>query len=323
MTKNDLKSAHTFPVGIPKMSQNFDLNLLKVLDTLLEEKSVTKAADRLCVTQSAVSKNLNKLRQVFDDDILVRNGKYLVATPKAVALGHQLKPILQNIIRLTAPDNFIPELCDRRFKFDMMEVTYAFTLPNFMPELLAVAPDIKLETKTWSDTTMSKLQNCEIDFAIRCLELDTRSKNHISSLPPQLNYAELSRDHATCVVRNDHPILRQGWTKSSFIEQKHIQVTGGGNRHWLLDEILMKEGLGRNIVIEMPDFHGAFQLCERSDLVLCTPYKQVENIIDNYDLTVMDIPIDMKDGAYVLIWNRYFDQDPAHQWLREFIQAQV
>lgn len=303
------------------MSQPFDLNLLRILDVLLEEKSVTKAADRLCVTQSAVSKSLNKLRGVFDDDILVRNGKQLAATPKAIALGTQLKPILQNINRLTAPDQFIPALCDRRFVFEMMEVTYAFTLPNFMPELLNVAPNIKLETKTWNDMTMARLQNSEIDFAIRCLELDTRSKNHVSSLPPQLNYAELSRDHATCVVRKDHPILEQGWNVSTFIEQKHIQVTGGGNRHWLLDEILMKEGLGRNIVIEMPDFHGAFQLCERSDLVLCTPYKQVENIIDKYELTTMDIPVAMEDGAYVLIWNRYFDQDPAHQWLRDFIQS--
>lgn len=301
------------------MSQGFDLNLLRVLSVLIEEQSVTKTAQRLFVTQSAVSKSLAKLRVVFADPIFIKQGKELLPTPKALALAPQLKQIMQNIDTLVLPAEFDPQTSERRFKFDMMEVAYAITLPKLMPKLLEVAPNVKLETTTWNDSTINKLLNCKIDFAIKCMETDKRSINHVSSLPKALNYAELGRDYAVCVVRKDHPAATGNWTINDYLKLKHIQVTGGGNRHWLVDEILMQKGIERNIVLEVPDFHSAFKLCENTDLVLFAPHKQVECIVDNYELTTIDVPVEMQNGVYVIIWNQYFDQDPAHQWLRELV----
>lgn len=303
------------------MKDKFDLNLLKTLDALLQEKSVTKTAERLYVTQSAVSKSLTKLREAFNDPIFIRAGKELIPTPKALELAVQLKPIIQSIEQMTLAESFAPENCNRKFKFDMMEVAYAITLPEFMPILLDVAPHIKLETNTWSQDTMQRLLRCDIDFAIKCMEMDTRSVNHISSLPKELSYAELSRDHAACVVRKGHPVASNNLTIEDYLAQKHIQVTGGGNRHWLVDEILIQKGLERNIVLEVPDFHSAFKLCENTDLVLFAPFKQVESIVKHYELEVVDIPVQMQNGVYVIIWNSYFDQDPAHKWMRELVVA--
>lgn len=305
------------------MDRNFDLNLLKTLDALLQEKSVTKAAERLFVTQSAVSKNLNKLREAFADPIFIRNGKALFPTPRALELAKQIKPIMQGIDKMTVSDSFEPSKCNRRFKFDMMEVAYAITLPEFMPTLLELAPNVKLETTTWTQDTIQRLNNCEIDFAIKCMEMDTRSINHISSLPTGLNFAELSRDYAVCVVRKGHPITENNLTIDAYLAQNHIQVTGGGNRHWLVDEILVQQGLERNIVLEVPDFHSAFKLCENTDLVLFAPFKQVESIVKHYQLEVVDIPVTMQKGIYVIIWNKYFDHDPAHQWMRDLVIAKA
>lgn len=301
------------------MGPHFDLNLLRVMDVLIEEKSVTKTAERLFVTQSAISKSLAKLRIIFSDPIFIKNGKELVPTPKALDLAQQLKPIMQGIDKMAFPNEFDPSQCERRFKFDMMEVAYAITLPEFMPTLLEIAPKVKLETNTWNDATINKLQSCEIDFAIKCMEMDTRSINHISTLPSDLNHAELSRDYATCVVRKDHPVVTGNWTIDDYLKLNHIQVTGGGNRHWLVDEILMQQGVERNIVLEVPDFHSAFKLCENTDLVLFAPYKQVECIVDNYELTTIDIPVEMQNGVYVIIWSTYFDHDPAHKWMRDLV----
>ena len=178
------------------MSHHFDLNLLKVFDVLIEEKSVTKTAERLFVTQSAVSKHLSRLREMFDDPLLIRNGKELVATPKAIALSIKVKPLLHDINNLTQTDVFCPSQCDRVFRFDMMEIAFSVTLPEFMPKILDVAPAIKLDLQTWNEKTYQRLKNCEIDFAVRCLEQDPRSKNHISTLPADLEYAELSKDRA-------------------------------------------------------------------------------------------------------------------------------
>jgi len=167
------------------MNSKFDFNLLKTLHVLLQERSVTKTAERLCVTQSAVSKTLNKLREAFSDPIFLRSGKELQPTPKALELAEQLKPIMTNIDKMTFPDEFSPDTCERRFKFDMMEVAYTITLPEFMPSLLQTAPNIKLETNTWDQETMQRLLNCEVDFAIKCMEMDTRSINHINVSHPR------------------------------------------------------------------------------------------------------------------------------------------
>lgn len=301
------------------MAQAFDLNLLKVLDVLLEERNVTRTAKRLFVTQSAVSKHLSRLREMFSDPLLLRSGKELILTPKAIELAVKLKPILQDVNNLTQVSNFEPRACERIFRFDMMEIAFSVTLPEFMPAILESAPLVKIGTKTWNDQTIQRLSNCEIDFAIRCLEQDSRSYNHLDKLPDNLVYAELSKDYATCVVRKGHPILSEGWTLEGFLKQKHIQVTGGGTRHWLLDEILMKKGLEREFVVEMPDFQGAFRLCERTNLVLCAPFGQVQDMIQHFELEMVDIPIEMEKGIFVLIWNQYFDQDPAHKWMREHI----
>ncbi|RLV59528.1 LysR family transcriptional regulator [Parashewanella curva] len=305
------------------MNQTFDLNLLKVLDVLLEEKSVTQTAKRLHVTQSAVSKHLARLREMFSDPLLIRSGKSLKATPKALSLAVQIKSILHDINQLTEIEHFEPSTCSRRFRFDMIEVSYAAILPEFMPPLLSSAPEIKLDIQTWNAQTMKRLLNCETDFAVRCLECDPRSRNHISSLPDELEYAELCRDHAICIVRNHHPILQSKRSMEDFFSLKHIQVTGGGNRHWLYDEVLTQKGINRETVIEMPDFHGALRLCERSDLLLYAPYHQVKDMIKGYDVTVIDIPIEMEPGIFVLIWNRYFNNDPAHQWVRKHIVETV
>lgn len=303
------------------MTRKFDLNLLFTLDVLLQERSVTKTAQRLFVTQSAVSKNLTKLRQALADPLFIRHGKELIPTPRALELSLQLRPVLAGIEQMTQAEAFEPSNCERKFKFDMMEVAYAITLPELMPSLLSVAPQVKLETNTWTPDTMQRLMRCEIDFAIKCMEMDPRSVNHISSLPSELNYAELSRDKAVCVVRRDHPSVSSTLTINDYLALKHIQVTGGGNRHWLVDEILQQNGLERSIVLEVPDFHSAFKICENTDLVLFAPYKQVESMVQHYQLQVIDIPVQMQNGVYLIIWNKYFDQDSAHKWMRELVIA--
>ena len=101
------------------------------------------------------------------------------------------------------------------------------------------------------------------------------------------------------VVRRDHPMVSGRWTIDDYLKLNHIQVTGGGNKHWLVDEILMQQGLERNIVLEVPDFHSAFKLCENTDLVLFAQHKQVACIVDNYEVTTLDIPVTMQNGVYV------------------------
>ncbi|MBE8167979.1 MAG: LysR family transcriptional regulator [Shewanella sp.] len=301
------------------MNQSFDLNLLRVLDILLEEKSVTATSQRLNLSQSAVSKHLAKLRDMFDDPLLVRKSSALIPTPKAIELANSIKPLLQNVEQLTRPNEFVPALSSRRFHIDMIELAYANTIPEFMPEILSTASNVKLNIQTWDQSTIEQLLNCDIEFGITCREYDTRSELHIDKLEHELHYAELIQDHSVCLVRENHPLLSQPWNLDTFIQYRHIQVTGGGASRWVLDEVLFQQQLHRDIAIEMPDFQGAFRLCEFSDLLLCAPYRQVQKMIQIHKLKVLELPIHIVPGAFFLIWNQHFEHDLGHKWLRELI----
>ncbi|MGB0893950.1 MAG: LysR family transcriptional regulator [Parashewanella sp.] len=305
------------------MNHSFDLNLLRVLSILLEEKNVTQAAKHLNLTQSAVSKHLAKLRIMFDDPLLVRMSGRLNTTPKANELAIKLKPLLLDIEQLTRATVFDASQSHRRFKIDMIELAYASVIAQFMPEVLNIAPDVEITFQSWDRTTIDRLIKAELDFGITCLEWDERSSLHVNHVAAELSYTEIKQDHSVCLARQDHPLFKKDWDLDSFLEYRHIQVVGGGTSKWLLDEVLAQQKIERNIAIEIPDFQGAIRLCESSDLLLCAPYLQVKDMIKNHRLKVLDIPLDLVPGAFFLLWNKHYEKDLGHKWLRELIIDKV
>ncbi len=300
-----------------------DLNLLPVLETLLEELNVTAAAKRLNLSQSAVSKHLARLREMFADPLFERTAQGLKATPRAIELAPQLRQLLQQLAQITRPLAFDPAVSQRRFNIHLLETAYSLTFPFFMPDLLAQAPNIGLKTQTWDQNSLNILQKCEIDMAITCREWDERSALHMRHLPDTLNRIELLRDHPVCLLRQDHPALKQPWNLATFLHYRHLQVTFGGHEHWLLDDVLAMENHSRDIAVNMPDFHSAMSLCEQSDLILCVPSRHAAKMAGFFRLRSLEVPVKLEPGAYVLLWHHHFDQDPGHRWLRELIASSV
>ncbi|SFC42295.1 DNA-binding transcriptional regulator, LysR family [Pseudoalteromonas denitrificans DSM 6059] len=296
-----------------------DLNLLKVLEVLLEERNVTAAASRLNLTQSAVSKHLARLREMFSDALFERMAQGLKPTPRALELAPQLRHIIQQLEQLTRPAAFEPSLSQRQFHIHMLDTAYSLTFPFFMRHLLAQAPNVRLKTQSWNNKSLDKLLKCEIDMGIACREWDKRSPIHMKHIPPELNHVELMREHSLCLVREDHPALSGQWDLDTFLRYRHIHVSFGGVAHWLLDDVLKANNLHRDIAIDMPDFHSGMSLCEQSDLILCAPSRFVEKLAESFKLKVLEIPVKFEAGAYVLLWHKHFEQDSGHRWLRELI----
>lgn len=296
-----------------------DYNLLKVLDVLLEEQSVTAAASRLHLSQSAVSKQLNKLRETFDDQLFERTAYGLKATPRAMQLAPELRDVLQRLEQFTRPSTFNPAESQRKFTMHLVETSYALTYPNFMPQLLKQAPQVSINANTWSYDSMDKLLRCEIDMGIICREWDKRSALHVNNLPAELGYTELVRDYPVCLLRKDHPALQEEWNLDTFLKYRHLQVIFGGLEQWLLDEVLRLEHRQRDIAVNMTDFNCAMELCQNSDLILCAPRRYIEKLMTSYELVCIDVPIHVVPGTYVLIWHKHFNQDPSHTWLRNLI----
>ncbi|MBW3697836.1 LysR family transcriptional regulator [Vibrio sp. T187] len=299
--------------------KNFDANLLRVLAVLLEERSVTAAAERLYKSQSAVSKQLGKLRETFDDPLFERQATHLNPTPKALSLAPRVFEILNQLDQLAIPLEFEPQHSQRTFQFDLCETAYSSIFLDFMPPLLEQAPNIKVLNQPWSDNSVNRLLRREVDFGVGIFEWDERAETHYLNIPDELHYVELMRDSSVCLMRKNHPALAEEWTMDTFLKHRHIELKIGGMERWLLNEVLSLEHKQLNTAVNMPDINSAMKLCARSDLFLCCPASSVDSFQSSSELVAKSLPLDLKSGGLALVWHKHFDNDPSHKWLRELI----
>lgn len=309
-------------MNIEKLSR-IDLNLLVCLTVLLEELSVTRAAHRLCLSQSAVSKSLAKLRQQFDDPLFIRNSHGLKATPQALFLKPKLDILINQLEIITQPQEFSPQTSEYRFQIAAVESVYPLILPHFLPVIFNQGPNLNINTHSWDDQTFKKLQLGEIDLGITGKDIDINDAK-LTMLPPSdICEQEIYRDNQMCVVRKNHPVLRENWTLESYLALRHVQVRCDGNDRWLLDYRLADIGKERDIAITVPDFNSAASLCTYTDFIFTAPSHFTHLVAQQMDLVALPLPMEFPPMAYTLFWHRDRENDPALSWLRQMIQTKT
>lgn len=300
-----------------------DLNLLVILQVLIEEQSVTRAANRLNLSQSALSKSLNRLRDTLEDPLFQRTSHGLKPTAHALALAKQLPNLLQDLYQITQPPTFEPALSHRKFSFSMVESAYETLIPSFIGSLLNQAPDIQLDSYLWTGQSFHDLQQGQIDFGIAGRDLPFQSAATIDKLPEGIEHQTLFRDKQVCLVRHDHPVLsliqQQEWSLERYLELSHVQVRCEGKEWWALDYFLAEMGHHRKINATVPDFYGAASVCAHTDLIFTLPSSFAIHALKLYPLTRLELPFDFMPMAYVLLWHERNNQDKGHQWIRETI----
>lgn len=305
-------------MNIEKLAR-IDLNLLVCLRVLIEELNVTRTAHRLCLSQSAVSKNLAKLRNQFDDALFIRHAHGLKPTPKALFLKPKLEIIINQLEQLTQPEVFLPSCSDYRYQIAAVESVYPLILPHFLPEIFKQAPQVTISTHAWADDTFRRIQRGEIDLGITGKDIDINDAK-LTMLPPSdICEHEIYRDRQMCLVRNNHPALKQPWTLNNYLAQRHVQVRCDGNERWLLDYRLADIGKERDIGITVPDFNSAASLCSYTDFIFTAPSHFVELASKQLNLTMLPLPMEFPPMAYTLFWHRDRENDPALSWIRQII----
>lgn len=304
-----------------------DLNLLVTLQILLEEESVTRAANRLHLSQSALSKSLNRLRDTLDDPLFLRSAHGLKPTAHALQLKAQLPTILQSLYNLSLPPSFTPKNSQRQFSFAMVESAYETLLPYYIGPLLQQAPNLNLNTYGWTEKSMQGLLQGQIDFGITGREVQQSSTSKQYDLPEGINYMTLFTDQQVCLVRKEHPILKNSnnnsWNLQNYLDSNHVQVRCEGNDWWALDYYLAEKGKHRRISSTLPDFYGAASVCAHSDLIFTLPSSFVEHARKLYSLVELPLPIDFPPFAYVLLWHKRNHDEPGHKWIRETICTSI
>lgn len=298
-----------------------DLNLLVCLKVLIEELSVTRAATRLCLSQSAVSKSLAKLREQFNDPLFVRTSYGLNATPRALALKPKLDVLVNQLAMLTQPEHFSPQSSEYHFQIAAVESVYPLIMPYFLPTIFQHGPHLSISTHVWGEQSFRKLQLGELDLGIKGQDIDSQNAKVARLTPADICEQEIYRDHQRCVLRRNHPILQQPWNLASYLQLRHVQVRCDGHDRWLLDYRLADLGYERDIAITVPDFNSAASLCTYTDFIFTAPSHFTQRIARQLDLIELALPIEFPPMAYTLFWHRERANDPALSWLRDLIQA--
>ncbi|WP_263078039.1 LysR family transcriptional regulator [Endozoicomonas sp. Mp262] len=299
-------------MGISELSAT-DLNLLPVLQVLLEERNVTRAAGRLNLTQPAISRNLARLRQLFNDPLFTRTPKGLKPTPRAEGIYLQLQRSLQDISQLIKPAHFVPETASNNFRLATTDYGAQVLLPSVMGRLNREAPGINLEIIPWHQQLLSELDQQNIDIATCSL----------TDAPASIHGRGIGQDKFVCVIRESHPLMKSGLDLESYAKYAHALITMGGERKGAIDYLLENAGLKRRVALRIPHFVAALALVAQTDLILTIPFGLAKSCAKHHGLVILPFPMEQKGFTYSIIWHERHMKDPAHIWFRQLMYEEL
>ena len=295
----------------PQLKQ-LDLNLILVLHHIIQEKHISRAALELGMTQSAVSHALNRIRNYFDDPVLIRNGRQMVLSPFAERVAGELQEILNNIhgLKLLKPE-FDPFVSKQSFKIGLPE----YLAIRYMSELTKVisdlAPHIHITTVNINKQTgLGVLDKGGVDLII----------GHFQGVPKKFRQQTLFVEDFVGACRNKHPLIKSGKvTKENYFKASHMHVSLAGKNYGHLDESIKKEALSRDVKLTISNYMLGLFMVEDNDYLLTEPRQAVEPFIDKFNIDVFELPFDSPTFEVSMIWHHQNNTSPAHTWFREQI----
>jgi DNA-binding transcriptional LysR family regulator len=287
-----------------------DLNLLLILDTVLAERSVARAAKRLHVTPSAVSNALARLRAALGDPLLIRNGRGIVPTPRAAALAPALARALRDLDQAVYSDDFDPSTAEREFTLAIADAGQVASLPSVVAALGSEMPRARLRVLS-IDTLFARggLAGTEIDVAIGAGEK-----------APGVRFIPLYKEHLVLVARVGHPRVRTRVSKIQLASLKHVEVQvapGKGSRPLAVGYASL--GVDRDIAVVVPTFTAAAAVVAATDCVATLPASLVSVLAPRLSLRRVATPIPKIEMTVNLLWHERTDRDPALRAFRDLL----
>jgi DNA-binding transcriptional LysR family regulator len=289
--------------------RSLDLNLLRTLDALLDERSVTKAADRLALTQPAVSGALARLRESFDDPLFVRTQRGIVPTPRAMQIVGPLKQILGEVETLLRPATFEPSTA--AFTISVAATDYAFraAVIPFLSKLRQIAPGVRVAARPVEDDRVeAQFDRGDLDLALMTQE----------AALPALHSQHLFDESYVCVLRADHPdATAKTLSIDRFCALDHALVSFTGERFWgVTDDALARIGRRRCIAVSITGFLVLTDVLLTTDLIAVVPRRLVSGVDG---LVLLKPPIDIPGFSKLVVWHERTHYDPGHQWARTLL----
>jgi DNA-binding transcriptional LysR family regulator len=289
-----------------------DLNLLTAFDALLEERSVSGAAERLHLSAPAVSRTLARLRRVTGDQILVRTGRTMTATPYAIAVHEEVHRLVQQAEAILEPERELDlTTLKRTFTLECHDAIAAAAGLGFVARAASEAPGVSLRLLAEAPTDTQDLRHGDVDLKIGADEPQL----------PEIRFETIGHDRLVVVMRRGHPLAGRRLTLELFAGERHLIVSRRGRLQDPVDTELAKRGLARRVVAAAPTSTAALYFVARSDLLVAAPERVCAQMIDVLDLRTVHHPLDLEQIPVNLVWHQRYETDHAHTWLREIVRS--
>lgn len=303
--------------------RTLDLNLLRVFDEVMAERSLTRAARNLSLTQPAVSNALRRLRDTLGDDLVVREGQGMAPTPRALALWPTVREALSQLQASLSPSSFEPATATTTFVLAMADATAAELMPGLIDILEREAPGVSMRVvplttrdprrlldEGKADLAVGHFPSVLADLVVRAQSEETVAFAH----------QRLYDGQYVCVMRKNHPLARGKLTLDKFCAARHMLVSFSGRPYGFIDESLASLGRKRQVVLTVNQFFTAGRVVANSNLLTVLPqhFVSVTGIADQ--LVLRPLPFDVAPVHVDAVWHSRMQAQSGHLWLRQAIQ---
>lgn len=289
----------------------YDLNLLPIFVALIEERSVTRAADRLGMTQAALSNALSRLRTLLQDPLFIRERYGMQPTAKAKVLAPTLAQALAAMDTVVLGQQaFEPSRADQIVTIAANSYVEFVLVPTLVVRLSALAPGIRLRTLPYG----TELAETGVISGTTAMAL-----GRISDAPDNLIVQHVADDGLACVVRANHPLIGSRITRAQYEGLKHVNVVPPGRLRAGLFQALDRQGLQREVVASVTHFASIPEIVAATDYCATLPQLICRQLSQDARLKVLPSPVDLGTFPLHMAWHVRYRQDPAHIWLRALV----
>ncbi|MFM0061068.1 LysR family transcriptional regulator [Paraburkholderia phytofirmans] len=290
---------------------SIDLEWISVFDEIYTTLSVTRAADKLGMTQGAASTALNRLRAYYGDKLFIRTSRGMLPTPRADELHPVLHQVRENLEAAKAgAAAFDPANAQRVFRLCMTDLGEISLLPRLLNYLQSNALGIRIETEKISSESARRLEDAAVDLAV----------GYMPQLDTGFYTQSLFQQDFQCIASVSHPRIGRCLSQAAFCEERHVAVSALGTGHMaMVEDALASVGVTRNITLRVPSFLGVAQIVGETELIATVPRYYALAMQSREPIRHMDVPYDLPHYAVRQYWHARFHRDAGNVWLRKTI----
>ncbi|PMJ91068.1 LysR family transcriptional regulator [Vibrio sp. 10N.261.55.A7] len=289
-----------------------DLNLLIALRVLIEECSVSKAAARLNLSQSAMSRVLGRLRQLLGDPLFTRQGQHLIPTEKALEIDRSLGEPLESLRQLLSPVEFEPQSCTQTFSIATTDYAMQTILPFALPRIYQEAPNVSFNFLPLQHDRLSDQLTYEgADLAI------CRPTGPVEPLRSEV----LGRVGVLCLLSKQHPLADQEMSLQDYLRYPHAMIAISDGVKTLLEQSLVGNPAPK-MVLRAYHLEAALAIVDTMPLIITVPADLAYLVAERYDLVVKPLPFQFTPFDYSMIWHPRCEHSPVQEWLRSIVKEE-